>query len=415
MTQLFGVDDQAIVRIHDEVRGFARAFREGRMPQGASGPITLSELVAFLEPAFWASLRANEGRPTRFCATFVTPDAATDAIAFNDAVRYNEVELAKIAPAMPPSGALAVSAGGDGGLVIWGFAQSRFEPWAGSLVTCASEPGVLRVDVGIMRPFAILNRRSDPVIAGGQSDLAWYLQNHLGKEAQMQGIAETRALYHECLAFQELARAVLAEGHGGTVLIVPDETGVWRTTLEPFPYRFEPPDRTIPQSIRQEIANELATAEILEQLKTVGAAPDVIQIVASIPSRRPLSIASLVRPTAALAAVDGAVVITRDQAVLGFGAKITATTETARDIVTVQPGPADEQFTRCTLEQLGAHATSVGCSLRWSEPTRRCNGVFSRSARVPHPMGFTRGTCDGKPYRGVVGIACGPRSALTLA
>ena len=204
-----------------------------------------------------------------------------------------------------------------------------------------------------MRPFAILNRRSDPVIAGGQSDLAWYLENHLGKHNSQGDVAETRAIYHECLAFQELARHILADGHGGTVLIVPDEVGAWREFIDPFPCQFDPPDRTIRQSIRQDITYEFATARILESLNQVGAAGDIAELVASIPPRVPLSIESLVRPTAALAAVDGAVVITKDLAVLGFGAKIAATREVPREVLTVQPGPTDQQFLKCTLEQLG--------------------------------------------------------------
>jgi len=112
MTRLFkiSVDDEAVVRIYENLKSFVNAFRQGRMPRGGSGSISLSELVAFLEPSFWASLRSNEGRPTRFCATPVTPDVAVDAIAFKNAIPFNEVELAKIAPAMPPSGCLAVSA-----------------------------------------------------------------------------------------------------------------------------------------------------------------------------------------------------------------------------------------------------------------------------------------------------------------
>src|SRR5438067_1427433 len=84
-----------------------------------------------------------------------------------------------------------------------------------------------RVDIGPFRPYAILDGRSNYVLEATGTDLAHYLQRKLKKTLPSDDIQETQAVWRECLALADLARAILAEAHGGAILIVPSMTGEW--------------------------------------------------------------------------------------------------------------------------------------------------------------------------------------------
>src|SRR5205085_10439222 len=97
--------------------------------------------------------------------------------------------------------------------------------------------------------------RSNSVLASSRSNLPHILQNYLGKAFPGSDILETQAIWRECIALAEIARAVLEKGQGGTILIVPDDSDGWATFLNPFPYRLAVPDTTIRDLIRRELNN----------------------------------------------------------------------------------------------------------------------------------------------------------------
>ena len=125
--------------------------------------ITTGQLAGFIEAAFWASLRTNEGRPTQFSATLVSRHGHPDAIAFAGAIPFQEEHIAEVAPALPVGGTLLVSQAGAG-FDIWGLGRGRpLDMWTVSLDV--AEPGVIRVGAGPYQPFAVLDGRLDPIIS----------------------------------------------------------------------------------------------------------------------------------------------------------------------------------------------------------------------------------------------------------
>jgi hypothetical protein len=139
--------------------------------------------------AFWASLRTNEGRATQFSATLVGRHHHPGAIAFADAIPFEEAQIAKLAPALPPGRTVVVSIAGAG-FEIWGFGCGRhMETWTVRLDV--SEPGVIRVGVGPYQPFAVLDGRSDPIISATRIRLPHYLQGKLKKTSPKNDIIET--------------------------------------------------------------------------------------------------------------------------------------------------------------------------------------------------------------------------------
>ncbi len=329
MNRFFAADHPSIVRIHEQLEHLV-TLESTATPGGALETITRDQLAGFIEVAFWASLRANEGRPTQFSATLVERDSHQAAMAFADAIPFDEEHIAKVAPALPPGGTLVVSMTG-GGFDIWGFGRGRqMETWTVTLDI--SEPGVIRVGVGPYQPFAVLDGRLDPIISATRTRLPHYLQGKLKKTSPTNDIIETQAVWHESIALGDLARIILAEGHGGTLLIVPDDSGVWEASLDPFAYRLAEPDTTIRDGIRQQLRTTQARAQAMGEVSKLGIPDETKNLLMKSLPAAPWDIVNIVRPTASLAAVDGAVVVTQDLRVLGFGAKIAAENVTTVNI-----------------------------------------------------------------------------------
>jgi hypothetical protein len=102
MNCLFSPDDELVRRIHDQLAHLAMINRE--MPHATRSVqlLTPEQLSQFIESAFWASLRPNEGRATRVCITIGTPEKFQDAISFATPLPCDEAQIVKLAPAAPP-------------------------------------------------------------------------------------------------------------------------------------------------------------------------------------------------------------------------------------------------------------------------------------------------------------------------
>src|SRR4029077_496385 len=134
-------------------------------------------------------------------------------------IPFQEERIARGAAALPPGGTLMVAMSGRG-FALWGFGGGRHMAMY-TVRLDVSEPGVIRVGVGPYQPFAVLDGRLDPIISATRIRLPHYLQGKLKKTSPTNDIIETQAVWHESIALGDLARVILAEGHGGTLLIVP--------------------------------------------------------------------------------------------------------------------------------------------------------------------------------------------------
>lgn len=204
-----------------------------------------------------------------------------------------------------------------------------------------------------VRPFAVVNRESNTIISSTGLDLAAYLQRHLRKALPQPDILETQAVWRECLALSNLAGAIVAQGHGGTVLIVPGETGKWSESLSSFPYRFANPDTAIRDVIRQELNAMQAQGAFLQRLSQSDVPDEAMELAMSTPLAPHWGgMQSGVLATASLASIDGAVVLTRDLRVLGFGAKI-AVGGVPPPVCMFRPQPGSQEIVASPLETLG--------------------------------------------------------------
>jgi hypothetical protein len=350
MNRLFSPDDDSVGRIHDQLKhlaniGIPEVFRSGQL-------LTREQISLLLESVFWASLRADEGRTTRACVTVASHANFHDVLAFATPVVYEESQIAKLAPAVPRSGCLVVSVSTDG-LHIWGFGRSRPGSSLDTVTIEVSEPGIVRVDVGPFHPFAVLNGRSNPIIAGTRTNLAHYLQRVLQKAFPMNDFVESQAVWRECLVLAILAKMIVDYGHGGMLLIVHAETGSWMESLSPFAYKFVAPDTTIRDGIRRELSDMTAQGEMLQRLWQADMPADLKNQVTGAVAQRLWYNERDVQAIASLAGVDGAIVMTRDLSVLGFGATIAVGGDTAPRVCMFRPEPGRQDVVLSPLEKLG--------------------------------------------------------------
>src|SRR5208337_3233142 len=121
MNQNFRIDSDCIARIHAQLEHLVKI---GLAPFSSGRSLSKEQLSVLIETAFWATLRFDEGRATRFSAAVASRSQFADVVAFSVPVPYDEVQIKKLAPAAPPGGCLVVDWSGDG-FQIWGYGKSR--------------------------------------------------------------------------------------------------------------------------------------------------------------------------------------------------------------------------------------------------------------------------------------------------
>jgi hypothetical protein len=348
MNRLFSPEDDSVGRIHAQIEHLATIGG----PFSSTQLLTREQLSLLIEAAFWASLRSDEGRTTRVSVAVAVPGTFHDVLALATPVVYDEAQIAKLAPAVPRGGCLVVSVSSDG-WHIWGFGRSRPASALDAVTIEVTEPGTVRVGVGPFQPYILLNGRSNPIIAGTGIDLAHFLQRVLRKALPAADILESQAIWRESLVLAVLAKTIVADGHGGMLLIVPTETGPWRGSLSPFAYEFATPDSTIRDGIRRALSDMNTQGELLQRLSQADVPADLKNLVTGAVEQRAWYGEREVQAVASLAGVDGAIVMTQDLRVLGCGATIAVAGDVVPRVCMFRPGPGSQDVVISPLEKLG--------------------------------------------------------------
>ena len=147
---------------------------------------------------------------------------------------------------------------------------------------------------------------------------------------------------------------IINEGHGGAVLIVPNEAGDWSEFLNPFAYRFSSPDTTLRDAIRKTLNDADAQAKILDQLSKVPIPPELRdRVTGAFPQSKWGAEEGSIRAISPLARVDGAIVITHDLKLLGFGAKIEFRLGLEIPVCKFSPVSGAQEVVHLRLEDVG--------------------------------------------------------------
>lgn len=251
----------------------------------------IATIQAIIDAAFWASLRREEGFIPRISLAFVAPEETKYALLFERRLPLDPGILTKIAPAVERPGIHLGVAHGPDGLAVWG--ATRAIPSL-CLVVEVAAPGLIVIKhysgetPGKFVNVAVLEGDQVKIVDERIAipDCPALLSALLGAESPASWVQSVNVLV-------QLAVSMRAHGRGGSLLVVPSLGDTWRESIvSPIPYAVSPPFSVLAELARSSIdeANKLSRA---------------------------------VDAVAGLTAVDGAVVLTDQYHVLGFGAKIT--------------------------------------------------------------------------------------------
>ncbi len=322
LAHMFAPREPLIVRVVEQLRVFAATPRLRKTQR-----LTPDEASIALDVAFWAGLGFNEGRATRTRILFAPPELVTDPLRFDAAVPYDPLRIVRLSPAVPEGGCIGVH---PRTMMMWGLLPNDPGSSVNALSIFTAAPGVLHVRIGPLRPFAVVSNGRAVILADGALALPDELRRRLRKSITGEDIRKTQAAWRECLLLAALARRILQRGNGGTLLLVPRADGAWTRTVD-LAHRFATPDTALRGSVTRELnedardvtVSDLAASDLPEALKW--------QAINSIPQHLAEEAAAL-RRVAPYASVDGAVVITHDLEVVGFGAKIVVPADIASHV-----------------------------------------------------------------------------------
>jgi hypothetical protein len=267
--------------------------QQGRKP--APAPDTAA-IEAIIEAAFWASLRREEGYTPRISLAFVAPETVKSPLQFERRLPLTAQPLTRLAPAVERPGIhLGVWRDGEQ-FFVWG--ATRNLP-AFCMVLEVIAPGLLVVKHSRDESEKFVNvavfEGDEIKMIDEQSarlpDCPDLLTSLLGFETQHASSHSVSVLIH-------LAVSMRAHGRGGSLLVVPSKTELWReSVMHPILYEIVPRFSALAELIQDRAAGN--------------------------PDRRwMVSLRHAVDGVAGLTAVDGATVITDQYEVLAFGAKI---------------------------------------------------------------------------------------------
>ncbi len=351
MNKLFNPDDETIKQIHAQLAHLREIGIGGHLLAAEKLP-TVEQICEFIETAFWVSLESNEGCPTRVFMIFGSPANCSDVIKFETPIPFGVSQITNLAPAVSQNGAVIVySAEHD--LHILGFGRNRHMSWMHTISIEVSEPGTIRINIGPYRPYVVFNRGFSSNIEGTHANLAAYVNRIMGIPLPVSDIIETNAVWRERLELAKILREIINDRHGGIVLIVPNENGQWSNSLTPFAYRFASPDSSIPDIIRNELKDGNEQGKMLQKISEWSIPDEIKNIV--LKNFRPIStgIENIIQSISSLAGIDGAIVITKQLKILGFGAKIAIKDDGPPKICMFRPVPGQQEVIESPLEDLG--------------------------------------------------------------
>ena len=280
---------------------FARHMAEARRlgEDGLAPQPDARSIAAIINATFWASFRPEEGRFPKISLAYLPPEAAQLPMVFEHPLPLTAGVLRKLAPAVErPEIHLGVWNHGDE-LKVWG--TTRTIP-SFCFVLEDIEPGLLvvkhrRLDgFGKYANVAVLKGEQVKVVdEKGTSlpDCPSLLKALLAFTA-----AATNGPHHSLNMLVQLSASMRAQGHGGTLLVVPAGNESWRESIaQPILYSITPRFAALSDLLRQEVEEE---------------------------DRRPWesAVRRVVDTIGGMTAVDGATVINDQYDVLAFGAKI---------------------------------------------------------------------------------------------
>lgn len=335
--QVAKVLNQRLVLVAEALRGQTPETEQELVPQVPS----VSHIHALIDVAFWASLRREEGRHHKFSLTFLPPTQGADSYLFQRPVPFDSDKLAKLSPALHKQRtSMGVWPDGDK-LAVWGFTQSNgwffsvevFEP--GQLLTSFRYQGRALVTGSKIQfidsaKFTVVENIFAAMRSSHKAEIEF------ASEEFFTAMKNARSRQHD---FVEVAKAMLAHVHGGTLLIVAKDKDV-QASIDFGSYTSQP---------FEGVKNEVERRNDIQKEEKSLWSPKSSEFWRAIDSAR-----DSLKFLGQLTSVDGATVITYDLTVLAFGAKIKPLAPDDRPEIVLVSEPFEESdFRAVSVSNLG--------------------------------------------------------------
>lgn len=254
-------------------------------------------IEAIIDVAFWASLRREEGRSPKVSLTYLPPQLAGQPLIFEERILLTPHVLTKLAPAVERSGIHLGVWDEDGELYVWGTTRSVPDC---SFVLETIEPGLLVIKHRRIKGFGkFIN------VAVLKGDEVKIIDEHSKSLPDCPAMLTSLLDYNSPTGWNDsvnvlvqLAASMRLHGHGGTLLVVPENGDAWRDSIvHPITYPVTPAFDELKKLVSQ-VVNEQTMSLWQEEVNRS------------------------VDSVAGLTAVDGATIINDQLELLAFGAKI---------------------------------------------------------------------------------------------
>ncbi|WP_439882551.1 putative sensor domain DACNV-containing protein [Pontibacter sp. MBLB2868] len=265
--------------------------------ESLAAPPSAPVIEAILDTAFWASLRREEGIAPRISLAWLPPEQVEQPLKLEQRLPLSSAALTKLGPGVERPGIHLGVWHYDGELFVWGATRSipSF-----CFVVDVSEPGLIVVKhrriggFGKFANVAVLKGDEIKVIDENSSTLP----DCPGLLTSLLHFAVPASWNDSVNVLIQMAVSMSAHKHGGSLLVVPAETDVWRSSIiHPISYAIEPAFPGLAALLETE---QKETESVVWQNKV---------------SRE-------IERIAGLTAIDGATIISDKYELLAFGAKI---------------------------------------------------------------------------------------------
>jgi len=294
---------ELLERIHGRrSSGGARSHGEDRGPRerleiDAPLPESAGHLASLLDVCFFATMLADEGRPSRFAAAYRSPDSldGTPARRLARSLPFTPETIRRIAPAIDPELTSLGIWPTDGALYVWGFLDA---PRLRCLQVFGTDTGQLRVtyfrqiQMTYAHGVALVRSEEDPSFLTSIQLIA-------------AAMGLVRQEWYRPRALLALADAHIRAGHGGAILVSRRPREEVRRRRINLTYPSLGPLTTLEEPVleAEEAADPSPDAPLFDHFKSVERRNDI-------------------RRSARLGAVDGAVLCDPHLRIHGFGAMI---------------------------------------------------------------------------------------------
>ena len=264
-------------------------------------------LETLINYSFWASLQKEEGRQIKFSLVYGPFESKVEPFIFNEPLAFDQNTLVKLAPALKSNLEIVTYINNDNSLEIWGFADPYLDLFRVKVIEAAtlmiSYLGIKVLLTGTRIEFVTSDRLFMPNVS-----------NSIPSNDPIDALNKKCSYLLLFAAFYIIAKEIRSQGHGGTLLIVPNKKDEWKQSIKfPVSYLLKTPYEKPKRSL-QNIDNEWTKsgAGFKNPAYLVSDEYRVLQ----------KNLNELLEVIGKLASVDGAVLISYDLELLAFGAKI---------------------------------------------------------------------------------------------